>query len=94
MIVLNCLALRKLLIVMALPLTRYGCGIAKGLFHSLESLADAPNGAAVKYENTLFLSFLKTWLGGIMKMFFTAVVELVSLMAMLGAILFVGFFVL
>ena len=29
-----------------------------------------------------------------MKMFFTAVVELVSLMAMLGAILFVGFFVL
>ena len=29
-----------------------------------------------------------------MKMFFTAVVEFVSLMAVLGAILFVGFFVL
>lgn len=79
---------------MASALTRYGCGSAKALFHSLESLADAPNGAAVKYENTLFLSFLKTWLGGIMKMFITAMIELVSLMAVLGAILFVGFFVL
>ena len=29
-----------------------------------------------------------------MKMFFTAMIELVSLMAVLGAILFVGFFVL
>ncbi len=29
-----------------------------------------------------------------MKMFFTALIELVSLMSVLGAILFVGFFVL
>tara|TARA_R100000231_G_C5243302_1_gene140444 strand:+ start:386 stop:487 length:102 start_codon:yes stop_codon:yes gene_type:complete len=29
-----------------------------------------------------------------MKMFFTAMIELVSLMAVLGAIMFVGFFVL
>jgi len=29
-----------------------------------------------------------------MKMFFTALIELVSLMAVLGAIVFVGFFVL
>ncbi len=29
-----------------------------------------------------------------MKMFFTAMIELVSLMAVLGAIVFVGFFVL
>tara|TARA_R100000781_G_scaffold100721_1_gene64213 strand:+ start:603 stop:707 length:105 start_codon:yes stop_codon:yes gene_type:complete len=32
--------------------------------------------------------------GGIMKMFFTAMIELVSLMAVLAAIMFVGFFVL
>ena len=43
---------------------------------------------------TLAVDFPREWLGGIMKMFFTALIELVSLIAVLGAIMFVGFFVL